>query len=267
MNDLSTIWLHLYRTSNNKPDLFWFIEKFKSANSEAITTLPEFHEFVTNYFKQKWRKSPTCKRTYRRLEELWELLSRKYWITTDPIYYFFKQYYIEELSLSDIFSRLDDISPGFYTNPESLWGLFTKTFKWKLRSNTEQTSMRVKKQKVKEKERQHKMDATNQRRKDEAEAKFKLWFIKNSSNTNKEDFQQDYYDSLKNKTERLKYLLKVMHWINEEWINSFSDYWLWTKVVARQLNKLLDEACEKLWVKKFTMNSWEIWEIIKNKDL
>lgn len=266
MNELSAKWLHWYiANTNRKSEISSFIDKFKLMNPEAITSLPEYRKFITEYLKQKWRKSTACKKTYERLEELWKILSIKNWALTDPISHFFYQYYIEELSLNDIFARLEKISPGFYAHPEGLWKLFTKTFKWDLRDNTEQTSMRVKKQKVEERKRQHKMDAANQRKKDEAEAKFKLWFIMNSLDENKESFQKDHYDSLANKTERLKYLLRIFHWVNENWINSFSNYWLWATVVRRELNKLLNEACEKLWIKTIVMFGWEIWKILQKK--
>lgn len=140
------------------------------------------------------------------LENLWTQIGKEFWIGfIDPIEYIIYLYFKENLSIENIFIRINWkwIS---YKNSSSLTKLLTLTFWWELKDASENktTSFYIKR------------DASNSiaktlERKDTRKAEFISWFIQHS-HIDMSDFDSNLFEKYRFKYEKLMYVIcEVFH--------------------------------------------------------
>lgn len=128
----------------NLPNLQW---------KWAITSLACYELKIRQIHAKPWSKANSNSILLKKLQRLKANLENELCVTgLDPIQYMIYLYFQEELSVSDIFERLNRLGLDYSTNwgtPSSvLINLFKNTFKWKLRERSDITKIKSRKLKT-----------------------------------------------------------------------------------------------------------------------
>jgi len=151
-----------------------------------------------------------------------------WWWFIDPIEYIIQLYFKDNLSISQIFERINGKWLN-YKNPSGLAKLLTLTFWWHLKDASENKTSKLYSARTWEKT----IEKTLQR-KNERKAEFLSWFIKNTQ-VSPDQFDQSIFISFRFKYEQYIYVLENFFKIPKEsfltlqklnmWNQSFADRW------------------------------------------
>lgn len=219
----------------------------------VIKNLTQLKEQVNQRNKIWWSKSHRTNWLIEKLYTLKENLS----LEIDPILYLIHLYYEEQLSIEDIFRRVNWKWLN-YEEPSWLRKLFTNTFKWNLRENTESTPSSKRKKR-------NNTSITNASKvlEEQKRIRFLEWLIKYSFEEDNPQFDKSYYDSLNNKALKIRYLLFSFYNIWDKEIKIIKEYWIWARTLVRYLQSMIDDICEKNNLDKIILDTWTLWRIVK----
>lgn len=215
----------------------------------SIKNLSEFIRYINSQNTQKWSRWHRWSSLVEKLRTLWVNLSEELWVKKiDPIEYFIQLYYWDWLSIQDIFERikwkwLD------YKEESGLRKLFTQTFNWQLKETHTQTQITQKKVWKVLDARKENLKIQSKKLEENRREEFVKWFIVNSKKVENPFFDIKYFDSLKNKLLKIKYLLKSIYWIEDDNLLKLKDYPVWTRTIAKYFEDLINPILEKDWTK------------------
>lgn len=241
----------------NKPELKW---------EWVIKNLKDLSTYINSQNKQDWSRWHRWKSIFEKLQILWNIISKEFWIKRiDPIEYIIQLYYWDWLSINDIFYRINWKWIN-YKDESGFRKLLKQTFNWKLKETHHQTEITKKKiwrtlDTKKENLRQQSKKLEENRREE-----FVKWFIVNSKKVENPSFDIKYFDSLKNKILKIKYLLKSIYWVEDDNLLKLKDYPIWTRTIAKYFEDLINPILEKAWT-KMIITPIEISRLLELKKL
>ena len=206
---------------------FGFDKSIFFKNFVWMTSWNDYLEYYNNGEK-RWKI-----RIKTKLETLALNLEKFYKRKIDPIEYLIYLYYQEELSVEDIYIRTKDIWMT-YSESDWLFMLFRKTFWWILRDN----SWSIVTTKKKQWGRQIIVArGINDEKNREKYILLQEYISSKVNNILSNTFDSEFYNWLRNKTEKILYLVWLSIWINQDDIVLLSEkHGIWARVMANFLN-------------------------------
>lgn len=227
--------------------------KFSHLSQWAITNI--------DLLKRKKENSPSHRlgKIISNFENLWKTIGKEFWMSfIDPIEYIIHLYFKENLSIEQIFIRINGkwIS---YKNASSLIKLLTLTFWWQLKdANESKTTPSYVKRDA------SKIIEKTLERKNTRKVDFMSWFIKNS-HINLNIFNRNIFENYRFKYEKLIYIIDNIFQIKRETFLSLGkDLNVGNQSLADRFNEQFEiyniplsishKDIERV-VEKFTLNS------------
>ena len=222
---------------NSNWDISYKIWKIQlPPNFQWMTSMKNYLSYYENWEK-RWKS-----RLKNKLDRLKIYLYKNYWFNIDPIKFLIFLYYYELLSVEEIHKRICEM---WFNYRDSNWLLiaFKSTFWWELREKS-WSSISSRKRKTNWQIDKAKLITDNKNKK-----KYETlteYINKKVSNILWNEFDFNLYESLKNKTEKILYLIWLFLWINENDIKNFYEKLkIWTRVISNYLNTELSNFLDK----------------------
>lgn len=234
-------------------------------NIKWLKSLEEFKKYYKS--KRTWKLNWKYSWILDKLDNLSNLIKLKYSQKIDPIEYLIYLYFWKQISINDISLKLKKIWINY---PKStLHNLYYKTLQLKLRDRLEETESKKNKEYI-----NWKNNSFNKKRLEEtSDAISKI--IESNKWINKW-FDLNTYNKLKNKSQKIKYLLNSFSFIKENsdkelynFIEKLHNWGLWTHRITNLLKEIINKYIienNKLDIKYFKIDSKLIWEILQQKN-
>ncbi len=195
----------------------------------AITSMKMLRE------KKENSQSHRLAKIIYNLENLWKNIGKNFWVDfIDPIEYIIQLYFKDNLSIAQIFSRING-KWLTYKNENGFSKLLTLTLGWHLKDAEENKTTKIYSQRTAEKSIKKTLE-----RKDARKAEFLSWFIKNS-HIYIENLDQNIFNNLVFKYEKCIYILLNIFQISKENFLTLQDLNMGNQSFADRFNELFIE--------------------------
>lgn len=219
-----------------------FIFNWDLNNINWIQNWIKTYNDYLNYY-ESWDKRWKT-RLYNKIQNFKDQLYYIYWYFVDPILYIIKLYYLDNLSIKDVWKRLNDL--WWWNNDEtSIEKTFKQTFWWDLRDNL-WTDISKKKRNFEEQiKNAREINDENNRKKYEILKNFFERRIEAIINIKIEEFDKKWFENL-NKTWKILYILYFFYWINRNEILNLRKSEIWSRVISTFINQNIENLLKKL---------------------
>jgi len=244
-----TIW-----TGNNTIKTFSLIHNILDEVS-WMTSFAEVVEYCTTWDK----RGKTL--LFKRMKKYKETLVKEFWYNVDPIKYLIFLYFQEWKSYDAIFKSENEKWLN-YKDTRWLSKMLTNTLWWISRDNW--GSELTRKRKIASGQIE-KASITINKEYDEKHEKV-IKYIKDKVDKIFWPFPKFEYENFNKirKHEKILYILSCINGINKEDIIKIKQNWIWTRIIAKELNKIIESFLIENEINDFEISARNISDIIKS---
>lgn len=217
---------------------------------------------INSQNNSEWSKGHRGNQVIINLRILWNHLWKNiWWDFIDPIEYFIQLYFWDWLSIQDIFARVN--GKWFQYKDESwLRKIFTQTFEWQLKDTTELTEITKRKIEQTLNDKRENLREQSKMLEEQRKVKFETWYSLYAKENSNPDFDSEYFWSLKNKVLKIQYSLFIFCNIWNEQLQKLKESGLWTKVIAKYFEEIINKFLENQKIEKMKIVHTEIQKLL-----
>lgn len=176
----------------------------------------------------------------KRIDSLARNLKEKYNYDIDPIEYLIYLYYIEELSIVDIFKRVKNLGM-IYKNESSLEKTFKLAFGWSLRTvSWGKITARKKEVSWQTTKFQEVYQETLNKKYKKIEDYIQEFKKDKFDPIIEKKFDRNYFENLNNSSRKFLYLIDYIFWLKDVDVINIVNLWLWVRGVSTFFNENIE---------------------------